>query len=338
MKINENFENRIQNIDILRGIAILFVVLFHYTSSHYSQDYLLRTDGWTLELARYGWSGVDIFFVVSGYCIAMTIVKTQNYIEFLVRRFARIYPAYVFCGLITLIFFTFFDLPGKEVDWFTGFMNLIFANFIPGLNFKYIDGIYWALFVELKFYIFFGALYFILKNLNKAIIAWMIFSVILNLILLFDNQILTFFTSISPHANFFLVGLILFNLKERNYFFYSLIIFFTITNVLINDRYLENEFYFIFLIFITSLILKLNINLRLKFLSKIGLISFSWYLIHNSIGLIIIREINKLGIENLSILAAILTTLLISIISFVFIEKPVKKIIINSYKTYIKKY
>ena len=42
-------------------------------------------------------------------------------------------------------------------------MNLIFANFIPGLNYQYIDGIYWALIVEIKFYLFFG-LVFLFKN------------------------------------------------------------------------------------------------------------------------------------------------------------------------------
>ena len=335
MKINENFENRIQNIDILRGIAILLVVIFHYTS-HYSPEYLLRSDNWSLDIAKYGWSGVDIFFVVSGYCIGMTIIKTQNYSEFLVRRFARIYPTYVFCGLITLMFYTFFELPGREVDWITGIMNLIFANFIPGLNFKYIDGIYWALFVELKFYIFFGILYFFFKDLSKAIIAWAFFSVILNLILFLDNKIIIFFTSISPHANFFLIGLMLFNLKKRAFSSYIIISIIIMINILINERYLGNEIYFIFLILITSLILKTNIKFKFDLLSKIGLVSFSWYLLHNAIGIIIIRELNKIGIENLSVIIAILTTLSLSFFSFRFIEKPMKKIIVNNYKNYLK--
>ena len=79
-------------IDSLRAIAIIFVVLFHYTY-HYESEYLLRSDQWKFELIRYGWSGVDIFFIVSGYCIGMTIIKTQNFIEFVVRRVARLYLA-----------------------------------------------------------------------------------------------------------------------------------------------------------------------------------------------------------------------------------------------------
>tara|TARA_Y100001958_G_C21121395_1_gene465397 strand:+ start:49 stop:1056 length:1008 start_codon:yes stop_codon:yes gene_type:complete len=329
-------KERLENIDLLRGVAIIFVVLFHYTN-HYSPDYLLRTDNWFLPIAKYGWSGVDIFFIVSGYCIALTIIKTSNFVEFSVKRFARIYPAYFFCGISTLIFFSFFDLPGREVSWFTGFMNLIFANFIPGLNFKYIDGIYWALIVELKFYIFFGIIYFIFKNLNKAIIVWGIFSIILNLLLIFTEKVV-FFSSISPHANLFLIGLMVFNLKGKNFISYFLISLIALTNIFINERYSDYEIYFLFLILITILILKININLKFNLLSRIGLISFSWYLLHNAIGIIIIREFNKMGFENYSIIIAILTTLVFAIISFKFIEVPLKKIIINNYKFHSKKF
>ena len=109
-------------------IRILFVVIFHYTY-HYSGEYLHRTEDWSFDIAKYGWSGVDIFFIVSGYCIGMTITKTISFFEFVIRRFARLYPGYLIAGLITLVFYSFFDLPGREVGWFTGFMNLIFANF-----------------------------------------------------------------------------------------------------------------------------------------------------------------------------------------------------------------
>ncbi len=332
-KVNE----RLENVDLLRGVAIIFVVLFHYTS-HYPTEYLLRTDGWSLALAKYGWSGVDIFFIVSGYCIGLTIIKTSNFFEFAIRRFARIYPAYFFCGITTLIFYTFFDLPGREVDWFTGFMNLIFANFIPGINYTYIDGIYWALIVELKFYIFFGVLYFIFKDLNKAIIAWAIFAAILNIIILIDKNLFFFFSSISPHANLFLIGLMIYNFKEKNFNSFSLITLLIFFNIFINERYSGLEIYFLTIILITTILLKTEIDFKFNLLSKIGLVSFSWYLLHNAIGIITIREFNKLGFENYSVIIAILITLFLSILSFKFIEIPLKKIIVNIYKINLKKF
>ena len=329
-------KERIENIDILRGVAIIFIVLYHYTA-HYSPDYLFRSDNWSSDITKHLWVGVDIFFILSGYCIAMTIFQSKNYIEFLMRRFARIYPAYVFCGLITLTFYSLFDLPGREVDWYTGFMNLIFANFVPGLEFQYIDGVYWILFVELKFYIFFGIIYFFFKDLNKSIISWVIFSIFLNIVILFDNNIAKTITSISPHANWFLVGLMIFSLKEKKLLTYFLTILFVISNIIVNERFAGYELPFILIVFLIWLVLKLKLNFRLSLISKIGLISFSWYLLHNSIGIIMIREINKLGAENFSVIIAIISTLLMAIFSFKFIELPMKKIVITWYMKNVKK-
>ena len=176
---NKSKKNRFAFVDNLRAVAIILVVIFHYTY-HYESTYLLRSDNWSLEIAKFGWSGVDLFFIVSGYCIAMTITKSKNFFEFIIRRFARLYPGYLACGILTLIFYSCFDLPGREVTWFVGFMNLIFANFIPGLNFQYIDGIYWALIVEIKFYLFFGIIFFLIKDLPKSIYLWFIFCLIGN--------------------------------------------------------------------------------------------------------------------------------------------------------------
>ncbi len=325
--------NRAGYIDSLRAIAIILVVLFHYTY-HYESEYLLRSDQWKFELARYGWSGVDIFFIVSGYCIGMTIIKTQNFIEFVVRRVARLYPGYLICGLLTLIFYSYFDLPGREVDWFTGFMNLIFANFIPGMNFKYIDGIYWALMVEIKFYFFFGLIFFFLNSLKKSINVWFIFCVLGNIISMFDKESFIFITSIFPHANLFLIGLLIFHFDKVSLVNKLVIFLFVIISLLTNERYIGFELYFVFLISFVSLFLLKKIDLNIKILSSLGLISYTWYLTHNAIGIIIIRELNNLELQDISIISATIITLFLSIIIHRFFEIRSKKEIIGFYKKF----
>ena len=128
-----------------------------------------------------------------------------------------------------------------------------------------------------------------------------------------------------------------FNLKKKSFISYLLITLFALINIFINERYSGFEIYFIFLILITILILKVKINFRLNFLSKIGLVSFSWYLLHNSIGIIIIRELNRIGLENYSVIFATLITLIFSSISYKFIEIPLKKMIIVIYNLNLKK-
>ena len=333
LKSNKKIINHFRKnyIDVLRGIAILFVVIFHYTY-HYSSDYLLRNDNWSLDIAKFGWTGVDLFFIVSGYCIGMTIIKTHDLMDFIVKRFARLYPSYFLAGLITLIFYTLFELPGREVDWHTGIMNLIFANFLPGLNYQYIDGIYWALIVEIKFYLFFGIIFFLTKSLNKSINIWLLVCLIGNLILSFDEDYFIFFTSIFPHANLFLFGLTLFAIKRLSNLNISIICTLLIISIFTNDRYQEFEIYFLFLLSIVGYILFKKINFKFNIFSYIGLVSYTWYLTHNAVGIIIIRELNKLNFESVSVLVAIFLTFSLSTLIYFFIEIKAKLIVYEKYK------
>ena len=329
--LNSTKKDRYAFIDNLRAIAIILVVLFHYTY-HYDSEYLLRSDNWSFEIAKFGWSGVDIFFIVSGYCIAMTITKTHNFIEFVVRRAARLYPGYFVCGLLTLIFYSVFELPGREVGWFVGFMNLIFANFIPGLNFQYIDGIYWALIVEMKFYLFFGIIFFLIKDLSKSIYFWFIICLFGNVLSFIDKITNPFFFSIFPHANLFLLGLSIYNFKKISVLSKILIFNFLIISLFVNERYEGFEIYFIMMISTVFFILHKQIDFKIKYLPYLGLLSYTWYLTHNAIGIIIIREFNKLNFEYVSVVIAILFTFSLSALIYFFVEIQSKSKIIETYQ------
>ena len=325
IKSNKKKNNKIREnyIDSLRGIAIIFVVVFHYTY-HYSDEYLFRNNNFSLDLGK--------------FCIGMTITGTKSFYEFISRRFARLYPAYFIAGIITLCFYYFFDLPGREVDMFTGFMNLIFANFVPGLNYQYIDGIYWALIVEIKFYLFFGLVFFLIKDLKKSIYIWFLICICGNFLLIYNKQNYIFFTSIFPHANLFLLGLCIFYYGKISKFSKILVFTFSFLSLFINERYQGFELYFVIIILIVSIILYKKLNFGYKFLPYIGLISYTWYLTHNAIGIILIRELNKLNLENISIIIATLFTLGLSILIYNFFEIRSKIIIINFYKKISTKY
>lgn len=88
---------RVVELDILRGVAILLVVFFHSPSEHGASGVLRPLD---LLMHRIGWSGVDLFFVLSGYLIGGLLfseLKRNHRLDaarFLVRRMLRIWPAY----------------------------------------------------------------------------------------------------------------------------------------------------------------------------------------------------------------------------------------------------
>ncbi|MGW6567277.1 acyltransferase family protein [Streptomyces sp. NPDC054975] len=149
--------NRLFALDGIRITAALVVVLYHYIGLDSAWD---RN---TSELfpalrpfAAYGWLGVEIFFIVSGFVICMS-VWGRTVGDFAVSRVSRLFPAY-WAG-VALSALTLWFLPevqelrhleqGSDV-----LVNLTMMQ--GGLGVGNVDHSYWTLFVELKFYALFA--------------------------------------------------------------------------------------------------------------------------------------------------------------------------------------
>ncbi|MDE9663488.1 acyltransferase [Citrobacter portucalensis] len=111
--------NKIQSIQALRGIAAMLVVLGHvgaYLNGAYVQANLGDL------LFGNGAVGVDIFFVISGFIIALATEKKENFncVKFIIKRFFRLYPVYVFCFLLFSVVATkLFTLDKSQIPlWF----------------------------------------------------------------------------------------------------------------------------------------------------------------------------------------------------------------------------
>jgi peptidoglycan/LPS O-acetylase OafA/YrhL len=76
--------NRLQELDALRGIAVILVVFMHITIENDQAK----------DIFELGVTGVDLFFVISGFVILLTLEKTKSWQDFVISRFSRLYPAY----------------------------------------------------------------------------------------------------------------------------------------------------------------------------------------------------------------------------------------------------
>ena len=88
----------LRSIQILRAVAVLQVVFLHFAVASSSQAYLpvpFFTD--------FGWLGVRLFFVISGFIIAVTIEKEPSITRYLLKRYFRIFPLYMVATLVTLL-------------------------------------------------------------------------------------------------------------------------------------------------------------------------------------------------------------------------------------------
>jgi peptidoglycan/LPS O-acetylase OafA/YrhL len=149
----------IPGIDMLRGVAVLLVVLFH-GMAYQAPDLLWgsRIADLAYGLTAWGWLGVNLFFVISGFLITGILDDTSRrknfYRRFYVRRALRILPAYV--AVLALAWATGFVTPN-----YIGVCLLFLAN-MPGLLLHHgylFYGPLWSLAVEEQFYLMWPALY-----------------------------------------------------------------------------------------------------------------------------------------------------------------------------------
>ncbi|MFJ3586405.1 acyltransferase family protein [Streptomyces sp. NPDC090127] len=149
--------NRLFALDGIRITAALIVVLYHYIGLN---------SAWgtnTSELfpvlrpfAVYGWLGVEIFFVVSGFVICMS-VWGRTVGDFAVSRVSRLFPAYWAGIVLTTLVLLLLPEVGRLHDaeqWSDILINLTMMQ--GGLGVEHVDHSYWTLFAELKFYALFA--------------------------------------------------------------------------------------------------------------------------------------------------------------------------------------
>jgi len=138
---------RLTELDALRGVAALVVVLFHYTIRY---DQIYGHSFQVPNLFQFGHLGVHLFFIISGFVIFWTLSRTQHALDFVVSRFSRLYPSYWLAVIVTFCVVRFFSLPGREVSLKEAFLNIPMIQ--DYLWVPYVDGVYWSLSIEVTFY------------------------------------------------------------------------------------------------------------------------------------------------------------------------------------------
>jgi peptidoglycan/LPS O-acetylase OafA/YrhL len=136
---------RVDAIDVLRGLAAVTVVLSHYLPSRtvrMGAAVLLMPDA-------FGLYAVELFFVISGFVIFMTLERCESVGDFALLRFSRLYPAY-WTALLVMTCVDALVLGGHV--WVGGV--LVNATMVQEfVGYPHLDDAYWSLSVELAFYV-----------------------------------------------------------------------------------------------------------------------------------------------------------------------------------------
>ena len=327
-----------QDIQFLRGLAVLTVVLFHLQVPFFQNGFL----------------GVDIFFVISGFLMAKLYNK-GTILDFYKRRLDRLYPAYAMTLLGTLVVGAFVIIP---VDF-----NQLFEQSIAGSLF--LSNIYywnqnsyfskaafnpilnlWSLAVEVQFYLLVPFLYPLLRRRK-----WLFILVfIVSLVSCFAIQTISSKTSFfqMPFRIWeFLIGAyvawwsstnVASSLKHRNYsLFFLCALAFSLFALKLKPDAVGTIFYghpalpALIVTLLTGLVIEYGIDTNIlrglagRMFVKLGDFSYSIYLIHFPI-IVLINYLpfggTRLAFEGyINLALAIILIVFASSISYVFVEK-----------------
>ncbi|MGX9941764.1 acyltransferase family protein [Bradyrhizobium denitrificans] len=156
--------DRIEYLDGLRGIAIIAVVMFHGYVAF--PDTLPFGDRFAVIPLRLGWQGVQLFFLISGFVILMSLEACNDVASFVARRWLRLFPAMLICSCFILGLENIIGAgPNSPKTWINLIPGLTFLNpalihSLTGLSIASMEGSFWSLYVEVVFYIVFGLAYF----------------------------------------------------------------------------------------------------------------------------------------------------------------------------------
>ena len=316
-----------RHIQALRGLAVILVFLFHLDLSFF----------------KYGYLGVDIFFVISGFVVARSFFYIQesntffsSLLLFYKKRFLRIYPNLLIFSFVVFLFWLLFGQPNISIFesftssiFFTTNIQSIFGNNVLK-EAEYFETIFnnpyhhtWSLAVEFQIYLIIPfILWFYLSfknNLSKLIFLsiFILISLISYIIVDNFNKNLSFYFSLFRLWEF-LLGVLSFhffyldyiNNKKKYSFVLILLILFFFVPFEIKLNILAVIFSFLF-------ILKFRKFNSFSILPKIGNYSYSIYLYH----LPIIYFCNFYIYNYSKYLFIFILTIIFSLISYKSVEK-----------------
>ena len=188
---------RLRSIDALRGAAAIGVVIYHAVdqSAKALPNNFFKDPVRLVQFgSSYGYIGVFLFFVISGFCIHMQWVRAQSagqtpkvrFGAFWKRRIRRLYPPYIIALAFYLLFtaLTVGIQPSRFFFYDVGMHLLMLHNLDPKTCYT-INGVFWTLAIEEQLYLAYFLLLFLRTRLGwgrtlaiclLARIGWMEFS------------------------------------------------------------------------------------------------------------------------------------------------------------------
>jgi len=333
---------RVGVLDLLRLLAALAVVFFHLGFRGRTLEFTdFSLPDWEPVL-KYGYLGVQVFFVISGFVIAYS-AEGRAPMQFAIARFARIYPMFVLCMTLTFLVIINFGAPYMSATTSQWVANLIVKPELLGQ--EAMDGSYWSIFYEIVFYGWIFALMALglfKRSMYPVIIAvWLVVSVIDRM---FFGSSLMRYLLLTDQSGFFCAGLVLYaafrdGYTPRNLLLIGLSIavaMYQSVELAQWNRVHYATSYSDIVVALSCLvivaIIAVAIRIRQTFLPQwimlaLGGLSYPLYLLHQHIGYVILNNFAAAATSNMMIVATVLLLIGISYLFWRFIDRPAQQLV-----------
>jgi peptidoglycan/LPS O-acetylase OafA/YrhL len=335
-------QDRVESLDILRLVAALSVLVYHYTFRG------AAADGFTAislpaitPVTKYASFGVEMFFVISGFVIAWS-AEGRTARNFLIARAARIYPGFLACMTITFLVTLAFGMAPFQTSIGQWVANLFIVA--PALRQPFMDGVYWTIVYELTFYAWMFV--FILagifpRRLTLIVIVWLAISVANELFL--DSSILLRLF-VTDESGFFCAGLLLYALfrGRGSVLAWPLLIIATAVAAgqsMMNADWMRGHFGLPFSNVVIGCLsvgvvalVGLSIHLRrvplpAKVVIALGSLTYPLYLLHQQAGFIALNRLEGLAPPAVLMVIVTLAMLAASYLVWRLVERPGQKLV-----------
>lgn len=331
-------KNRLLELDAFRGIAAVLVVLFHFTAQS--------------DIGKFfcvGGTGVDLFFMISGFVIFLTLAKTTTWKSFVINRLSRLLPTYWTCVTITFLLKIFNERLNllSMLPTYAANLTIFEQNVFKMIE---LDRSYWTMTVEMIFYILMLLVFQLnqLKNMKWIGLALVAVCFLNGLLVKLNysglHVFLNFRIPLIRHFPLFYSGILFYKLKfdKEKYSNYLLLIIAFLVQLYLVDKggsrvaSISHSTYGIML-FAYFVMFFVYVNWGFTVIVNrvtifFGSISYSLYLIHAYIGQYILLPwlaVNlKMSIWLQVLIAFTIVTCIATLIN-IYVEKPAMRFIRN---------
>ncbi|WP_406354714.1 acyltransferase family protein [Streptomyces sp. NBC_00658] len=336
--------SRLYAIDGIRIAAALMVAVHHFAGTNRSNqpgniiwdrpvsDIMPNV----FRVATYGWIGVEIFFVISGFVICMSCWgRTPR--QFFVSRVIRLYPAYWFA-----IAFTTAVLVAVPGVWERLRLREILLNFTmlqSGSGVANADGVYWTLWAELRFYLLFMIVVAAGLTYRRVVIFCCVWGAAAMLAPVSKFPLLVLVAN-PEGAWYFIAGLALYLMHRfgQDLLLWGILAMSWLMGQLELGHRIDSVehvsswrgavlIFTVFLLVMVGIALGMTDRIRWKWLVTAGTMTYPLYLMHYAAGTALINRLHDTMDPRLLVVAVIAGFLVLSYLVHRFVERPVARLL-----------